>query len=57
MMRDFCKRTRREFLWEAGAGFTGLALSGMLGMDGFLPKRAEAKSGSPTRGGGGGAAL
>ena len=29
--RDFCGRTRREFLWEAGAGFTSLALSGMLG--------------------------
>ena len=24
----FCRRTRREFLWEAGAGFTGLALTG-----------------------------
>src|ERR1700751_2674016 len=22
---NFCRRTRREFLWEAGAGFTGLA--------------------------------
>ena len=20
---SFCRRTRREFLWEAGAGFTG----------------------------------
>lgn len=27
---QFCRRTRREFLWEAGAGFTGLALSGLL---------------------------
>src|SRR5688572_8086170 len=26
----FCRRTRREFLWEAGAGFTGLALAGLL---------------------------
>ncbi len=29
----FCRRTRREFLWEAGAGFTGLALAGLLGVD------------------------
>ncbi|MEN9675359.1 MAG: hypothetical protein RIS76_1255 [Verrucomicrobiota bacterium] len=29
----FCRRTRREFLWEAGAGFTGVALAGLLGMD------------------------
>src|SRR5215813_8866205 len=25
----FCRRTRREFLWEAGAGFTGLAMTGL----------------------------
>src|SRR5262245_39137823 len=33
---DFCRRTRREFLWEAGAGFTGLALAGLLSRDGFF---------------------
>src|SRR3954454_22795735 len=32
----FCRRTRREFLWEAGAGFTGLALAGLLDHDGFF---------------------
>jgi hypothetical protein len=32
---DFCGRTRREFLWEAGAGFTGVALAGLLGNDLF----------------------
>ena len=32
----FCGRTRREFLWQAGGGFTGVALSEMLGRDGFL---------------------
>src|SRR5262245_8486378 len=32
----FCRRTRREFLWEAGAGFTGLALTGLLSQDGFF---------------------
>ena len=30
----FCGRTRREFLWQTGAGFTSLALTGMLSRDG-----------------------
>src|SRR5437588_3505719 len=38
----FCRRTRREFLWEAGAGFTGLALTGLLSRDGFFAGRASA---------------
>jgi hypothetical protein len=38
----FCGRTRREFLWEAGAGFTGLALTGLLSADGFFAGRAAA---------------
>jgi hypothetical protein len=39
--RGFCGRTRREFLWEAGAGFTGVALAGLLGADFFAaPARA-----------------
>ena len=41
-MKNFCNRTRREFLWEAGAGFTGLALTGLLSADGFFPKSAQA---------------
>jgi hypothetical protein len=40
--RTFCHRTRREFLWEAGAGFTGLALTGLLSQDGFFAGRAAA---------------
>ncbi|MFY9341267.1 MAG: DUF1501 domain-containing protein [Planctomycetota bacterium] len=32
----FCGRTRREFLWQAGAGFTGLGLVDVLGRDGFF---------------------
>jgi hypothetical protein len=28
--KNFCHRTRREFLWQAGGGFSGLALAGML---------------------------
>lgn len=31
--KNFCNRTRREFLWQAGGGFTGLALAGMLDND------------------------
>jgi len=41
-MKHFCKQTRREFLWEAGAGFTGLALTGLLSSDGFFGKEAQA---------------
>src|SRR6516165_2615382 len=41
----FCGRTRREFLWEAGAGFTGLALTGLLSLDNFLAKQAVAADG------------
>src|SRR5262245_41364151 len=37
--RDFCGRTRREFLWEVGAGFTGVALAGLLD-DEFFAARA-----------------
>ncbi len=33
---QFCRRTRREFLWETGAGFAGAALTGMLGSEGFF---------------------
>ena len=33
---SFCRRTRREFLWEAGAGFTSVALAGLLSRDGFF---------------------
>lgn len=32
---NFCGRTRREFLWQTGAGFAGTALSGLLQRDGF----------------------
>jgi hypothetical protein len=39
---NFCRRTRREFLWQAGAGFTGLALTGLLSTDGFFANQAAA---------------
>jgi hypothetical protein len=38
----FCHRTRREFLWETGAGFTGLALTGLLSQHGFFADQAIA---------------
>jgi hypothetical protein len=41
----FCHRTRREFLWEAGAGFTGLALTGLLSLDNFFAQQAVAADG------------
>jgi hypothetical protein len=43
--REFCGRTRREFLWEAGAGFTGVALAGMLDA-GYLSQQAFAADGA-----------
>ncbi len=42
----FCHRTRREFLWEAGAGFTGLALTGLLSLDNFFASSAHAAEGA-----------
>ena len=39
---SFCHRTRREFLWQAGGGFTALPLLSMLSGDGFLAQQATA---------------
>ena len=44
---NFCGRTRREFLWEAGAKFTGLALAGLLSADGYFGRRADAGESTP----------
>jgi hypothetical protein len=44
--RSFCGRTRREFLWEAGAGFTALALASLLDQDGFLARQTFAADGT-----------
>jgi hypothetical protein len=43
---SFCRRTRREFFWEAGASFTGLALSGLLDQ-GFFAGQTHAATGVP----------
>lgn len=39
--KQFCRRTRREFLWQAGSGFGAVALSQMLSRDDFF-NRAQA---------------
>jgi hypothetical protein len=44
---SFCRRTRREFLWQAGAGFTGVAMAGLFGGDAALPRLAAATSTPP----------
>ena len=43
---SFCGRTRREFLWEAGGGFTALPLLSMMSEDGFLSNQATAADGT-----------
>ncbi|XZE43104.1 DUF1501 domain-containing protein [Pirellulaceae bacterium SH467] len=35
---NFCGRTRREFLWQTGCGFGGVALTSLLTSDGFFSK-------------------
>ncbi|MEZ6058982.1 MAG: DUF1501 domain-containing protein [Planctomycetaceae bacterium] len=45
MQRNFCGRTRREFLWQAGAGFTGLGLTTLLDRDGFFNQQTFAADG------------
>jgi hypothetical protein len=37
-----CGKSRREFLWQAGAGFAGLALIDILSRDGFFARAAPA---------------
>lgn len=42
---NFCGRTRREFLWQTGAGFGAAALTSMLSRDGFFGSSAHASEG------------
>ena len=44
-MQNFCGRTRREFLWQSGAGFTGLGLTALMDQDGFFNNQALAADG------------
>src|SRR5262249_25143305 len=45
-LRNFCGRTRREFLWESGGGFMSVALAAMLG-DEFLARQSLRADGTP----------
>ncbi|MFO1501876.1 MAG: DUF1501 domain-containing protein [Verrucomicrobiota bacterium] len=40
-----CSGTRREFLWQMGAGFAGVALTALLDEDGFFSARGAAPEG------------
>jgi hypothetical protein len=42
--KQFCGRTRREFLWQSGGGFASVALSSLLGND-FFARQAMAADG------------
>ena len=42
--KNFCGRTRREFLWQSGAGFAGAAMAGMLDQE-FFANQAIAADG------------
>src|SRR5262245_49376114 len=44
MTNNFCHRTRREFLWQAGSGFAGVALAGLLSDD-FFARQVVAADG------------
>lgn len=39
-----CGQTRREFVWQMGGGFAGLALTSLLAQDGFFARHAHADS-------------
>jgi hypothetical protein len=39
-----CGQTRREFVWQMGGGFAGLALASLLERDGFFARHAAAAS-------------
>jgi hypothetical protein len=41
---QFCGRTRREFLWQTGGGFAGVALTGLLG-ESFFARQSVAADG------------
>jgi hypothetical protein len=41
-----CGHTRREFVWEMGGGFAGLALASLLSADGFFARHAAASPGA-----------
>jgi len=42
--RTLCGRSRREFLWQVGGGFAGLALVDLLSRDGFFAEAARSQA-------------
>ncbi len=44
-----CGRTRREFIWQAGGGFVGTALTWMLAQDGFFSRAVAADTAKVSR--------
>lgn len=42
-----CQQQRREFVWQMGAGFAGVALSGLLQQDGFSSQMLHAGDTAP----------
>ena len=40
--KNFCRRTRREFMWQAGGGFAGTAMAGLLGSQFFANQSVAA---------------
>jgi hypothetical protein len=51
--QGLCTGTRREFLWQSGAGFAGLALTALLEQDGFFARHAQAAAPPAAKGPGG----
>lgn len=49
MASQFCGRTRREFLWQAGGGFGATALSGILPTSFFRGQSLAAEGTTPFR--------
>lgn len=47
MSKQFCGRTRREFLWQTGGGFVATALAGMLDSDFFSRQKVMADGVTP----------
>jgi hypothetical protein len=43
-----CGKTRREFVWQMGAGFTGVAFTSLLASDGFFASRSCAANAAST---------
>jgi hypothetical protein len=45
--KEFCGRSRREFLWETGGGFAGTALTWLLSQNGYFAQAAESPLPNP----------